>query len=81
VYPNPNTGGFIVLYCVDISGKYLLHLYNILGQKVNSTVEFNISAGCDEIDFNLIQPSGVYVAILQKLADNHTITRKFIIVK
>ncbi|HTA27680.1 MAG TPA: T9SS type A sorting domain-containing protein, partial [Bacteroidia bacterium] len=57
VYPNPNNGSFTIQSSV-VSGKSLVEIYNVLGEKVYSNQPLANSQQL--ISINLDQPSGVY---------------------
>ncbi len=79
-YPNPFNPSTTINFSLQKSGMTKLDIYNILGQKIASLVNENLSAGQHSINFNATNlPSGIYLYALT--SGNYTVTRKMILLK
>ncbi|MCP4633090.1 MAG: T9SS type A sorting domain-containing protein, partial [candidate division Zixibacteria bacterium] len=79
-YPNPFNPTTKINYQLPTTSVVSLDIYNILGQKVETLVDGEVSAGYHTVDWNASEySSGVYFA---KLSDGKkTVTHKMMLVK
>jgi len=79
-YPNPFNAYTTIKYTIPTSGKVNLSLYNILGQQIKNLVNKNLEAGSYKSLFNANNfASGIYFYSFS--FENHTITKKMILLK
>ncbi len=79
-YPNPFNPSTSISFTLKKSGMTTLEVYNILGSRVATLINRNLSAGSHNINFNAENlPSGVY---LYKLSSgNIVLTKKMVLLK
>ncbi|MCX6122835.1 MAG: DUF362 domain-containing protein [Ignavibacteriales bacterium] len=76
-FPNPFNPSTSIKYYVPHSGQVTIHIYNIMGQRIETLVDTNISAGTHELHWvpqNLA--SGIYFCEMH--AGNFSSTKKLI---
>ncbi len=79
-YPNPFNPTTNINFSVPVSGKYLLNIYNILGQKVTTLINKNLSAGKYSVKFDASKlASGVYMYRLS--SEKVNLSRKMVLIK
>jgi hypothetical protein len=79
-YPNPFNPSTKISFSVKNSGKVVLSIYNILGNKVKDIVNEPLAAGSYSVEFNAKNlPSGIYFYRLSTVDGN--ITRKMTLIK
>jgi hypothetical protein len=79
-YPNPFNPTTNIKFSLPQSGKVMLNIYNILGQKIEVLIDGTLSAGDHTVRFDGSNfASGTYIYLLQQ--DNLTKVRKMILVK
>ncbi|MEX1013914.1 MAG: T9SS type A sorting domain-containing protein, partial [Candidatus Paceibacterota bacterium] len=79
-YPNPFNGTTIIEYGLPSGGDVLIDVYNLLGQKISTLVNSNMSAGWHEVTFDAERySSGVYIYRLQ--VSDFVETKKFTLIK
>jgi Secretion system C-terminal sorting domain len=79
-YPNPFNPTTNIKFSLPQTGKVILTIYNILGQRIEVLLDGTLSAGDHTVQFNAINlASGAYIYILQE--DNLTKVRKMILLK
>ncbi len=79
-YPNPFNPSTVIGYEISASGKVVLDVFNILGQKVATLVNENKPAGVYEVRFSAAElPGGVYIYRLQ--FGNNSSVRKMVLLK
>ncbi len=80
-YPNPFNPSTKINFTLGEAGKVSLEVYNILGEKVSTLINGDISAGQHEVNFNAANlASGIYIYrinVNNKFAD----TKKMILMK
>ena len=80
-YPNPFNPNTKINFTLAETGKVSLEVYNILGEKVSTLINGDISAGQHEVNFNAANlASGIYIYrinVNNKFAD----TKKMILMK
>jgi hypothetical protein len=79
-YPNPFNPVTTIQFSLEKSGKTVLEIYNVLGQKVATLVDGNLSAGAYRYQWNASgMASGIYFYRLR--SDNFVATKKMVLVK
>jgi hypothetical protein len=79
-YPNPFNPSTVIQFSLPYTQRVELTVYNLLGQKVESLINEQLSPGLHKIEFNGNRlSSGVYFYRL--ITDNFVQTRKMILVK
>ncbi len=79
-YPNPFNPSTIISFSIPKTGNTELSIYNILGQKVATLVDKELSAGSFEYQFNASNlTSGIYFYKLQ--SNNFISIKKMILIK
>jgi hypothetical protein len=79
-YPNPFNPVTTIQFSLEKPGKTVLEIYNVLGQKVATLVDGNLSAGAYRYQWNASgMASGVYFYRLR--SDNFVATKKMLLVK
>ncbi len=79
-YPNPFNPVTTIQFSLEKSGKTVLEIYNILGQKVATLVDGNLNAGAHRYQWNASGlASGIYFYRLR--SDNFVATKKMVLVK
>jgi fibronectin-binding autotransporter adhesin len=79
-YPNPFNPVTTIQFSLEKSGKTVLEIYNVLGQKVATLVDGNLSAGAYRYQWNASgMASGMYFYRLR--SDNFVATKKMVLVK
>lgn len=79
-YPNPFNPSTVIRFSVANTGKYILKVYNILGQEVATLVNSQLEPGNYNISFNAGKlASGLYIYSLS--GNNNQITKKMILMK
>ncbi len=79
-YPNPFNPETTIRYQIPQSGKVSLHIYDVLGRKIDTLVEEYKTAGIYEVLFNGKDlTSGVYFYRIQ--SGNFTAEKKFVLIK
>jgi hypothetical protein len=79
-YPNPFNPVTTVQFSLEKPGKTVLEIYNVLGQKVATLVDGNLSAGAYRYQWNASgMASGMYFYRLR--SDNFVATKKMVLVK
>ncbi len=79
-YPNPFNPTTIIRYEIPITGKVILSIYNLLGQKVSELVNKNQSAGSYDVVWDARRfSSGVY--IYQLTSGNYSVSKKLLLLK
>ncbi|MFZ0454252.1 MAG: T9SS type A sorting domain-containing protein, partial [Ignavibacteriaceae bacterium] len=80
-YPNPFNPNTKINFTLAEAGKVSLEVYNILGEKVSTLLNEEISAGQHEVNFNASNlASGVYIYRLN-VNNKFTDTKKMILMK
>ena len=80
-YPNPFNPATTIAFSLPTSGLVSLDVFNVLGQKVESLVTGNFSAGSHSVRWNAAgQPSGVYFYRLN-VDGNHVATKRMVLLK
>jgi hypothetical protein len=79
-YPNPFNPVTTIQFSLEKPGKTVLEIYNVLGQKVATLVDGELSAGAYRYQWNASgMASGVYFYRLR--SDNFVATKKMLLVK
>jgi fibronectin-binding autotransporter adhesin len=79
-YPNPFNPVTTIQFSLEKPGKTVLEIYNVLGQKVATLVDGNLSAGAYRYQWNASgMASGMYFYRLR--SDNFVATKKMLLVK
>jgi hypothetical protein len=79
-YPNPFNPVTTIQFSLEKPGKTVLEIYNVLGQKVATLVDGNLSAGAYRYQWNASGlASGMYFYRLR--SDNFVATKKMLLVK
>ncbi len=79
-YPNPFNPSTIISFNIVTKGNYKLTVYNMLGQKVKTLVDRELSAGFQKVNLDANNfPSGVYFYSLS--GENIQITKKMLLLK
>ncbi len=79
-YPNPFNPSTTISFNIMTKGNYKLTVYNMLGQKVKTLVNGELSSGYQKVTLNANNfPSGIYFYTLS--GENVQITRKMILLK
>ena len=79
-YPNPFNPTTIIRYEIPVTGKVILSVYNLLGQKVSELVNKNQSAGSYSVIWDARSfSSGVY--IYQLTSGNYSVSKKLLLLK
>ena len=79
-YPNPFNPTTKINFTIPVAGKTALTVYNVLGQKVATLVNQELSAGSYQYNFNAIDlSSGIYFYKLQ--SNNYVERKKMILLK
>ncbi len=79
-YPNPFNPSTTINFAIPITGKVMLEIYNLLGQKVSTIINNDLTAGYHSVNFNGSNlASGVYIYRLQ--AGNFRQAKKMILEK
>jgi uncharacterized membrane protein YqhA len=75
IFPNPSSGKFTIkMNGIQSQGQYDIFIYNVLGEKVYSTI---INPSTEALSINLDAPSGIY--FVQMPNNNQTANQKIII--
>jgi choice-of-anchor A domain-containing protein/uncharacterized repeat protein (TIGR01451 family) len=79
-YPNPFNPSTTIQFVVPDAGKYILKVYNMLGQEVATLVDNDLSSGIHKVNFDANNlSSGIYV---YKLVGNKVnLSKKMILMK
>lgn len=79
-YPNPFNPSTIIEFTLPRTSNVSLDIFNVLGQKVSTLINGQLSAGQHSVEFNAEdQPSGIF---FYRLAyDDGAITKKMIFIK
>ncbi len=79
-YPNPFNPVTTIQFSLEKSGKTVLEIYNILGQKIATLVDGNLNAGAYRYQWNASgMASGIYFYRLR--SENFVATKKMVLVK
>ncbi len=79
-YPNPFNPTTVISFALPKADHVVLEVYNVLGQKIQTLVDKNMSAGRYEVEFDASsQPSGIYFYRLA--AGQNVSTKKMVLVK
>ncbi|MGQ9806618.1 MAG: T9SS type A sorting domain-containing protein [Chlorobiales bacterium] len=79
-YPNPFNPVTTIQFSLEKAGKTTLEIYNVLGQKVATLVNGELSAGAHRYQWNASgMASGIYFYRLR--SDNFVATKKMLLVK
>lgn len=83
-YPNPFNPSTNINFTIPVTGRYILQVYNILGEKVATLLDKKLSIGKYSVKFNAASiegglASGVYLYRL--IGFNTAISRKMILLK
>ncbi len=79
-YPNPFNPVTTIQFSLEKAGKTTIEIYNVLGQKVATLVNADLSAGAHRYQWNASGlASGIYFYRLR--SDNFVATRKMLLVK
>ena len=79
-YPNPFNSTTIIPFEITSPRRVTLTIFNLLGQKVTTLLDENISAGFHHMSWNALQlPSSIYLYRLQ--TSNFTSTKKMVFLK
>ena len=79
-YPNPFNPTTTIKFAIAKSGNFTLNVFNILGQKVETLINGNLSAGEHQISFNANNlASGLY--IYQLRGNSVNLTKKMMLLK
>ncbi len=79
-YPNPFNPTTTIKYEIPVTGKVMLSIYNLLGQKVSELVNKNQSAGSYEVTWDAQKfSSGVY--LYQLTSGNYSVSKKLLLLK
>ena len=79
-YPNPFNPTTTIAFSLKQPGKTVLEIYNILGQKVATLVNEQLTAGAHQYNWNAAgQASGIYFYRL--MAGNFVETKKMMLLK
>ncbi|MGQ9806619.1 MAG: T9SS type A sorting domain-containing protein [Chlorobiales bacterium] len=79
-YPNPFNPVTTIQFSLEKAGKTTLEIYNVLGQKVATLVNGELSAGAHRYQWNASgMASGIYFYRLR--SDNFVATKKMVLVK
>ena len=79
-YPNPFNPTTTIQFAIPEAGRYVLKVYNILGQEVTTLVNEEMGAGIHKVTFNANNlASGLYIYRLS--GNNVNITKKMMLMK
>lgn len=79
-YPNPFNPSTVITYALPEAGFVSLNVYNLLGEKVATLVEENMSAGSHSIEFNASDlTSGLYIYTIE--SNGYVFSRKMVLLK
>ena len=83
-YPNPFNPSTNINFSIPVSGKYILQVYNILGEKVATLLNKNLSIGSYSVKFDASSTygglaSGIYLYRL--IGQNIVLSRKMVLLK
>lgn len=79
-YPNPFNPTTVIRFSIPKTSRVSLIVYNVLGQKVATLINEQLSIGVHEVNFNAARlSSGVYFYSLS--AGSYTITKKMLLLK
>ena len=79
-YPNPFNPSTVITYALPQAGYVTLTVFNLLGEKVATLVNENISAGIHSVEFNAADlTSGLYIYTIK--ANGFINSRKMVLMK
>jgi hypothetical protein len=79
-YPNPFNPQTTIPFGVPQTGRVVVEVYNLLGQRVAVLFEGEVTAGRHEVVWQALdQPTGLYIVRMQ--AGETTMTRRITLVK
>lgn len=79
-YPNPFNNSTLISFYLPTISRVQINIYNLLGQKLETVVNKEMSAGINQVRWNANElPSGVYLYMLQ--AGEYIETKKMILMK
>jgi photosystem II stability/assembly factor-like uncharacterized protein len=80
IYPNPFNSEAVINFSMPVNEYVSLKIYDILGNKVETLAEGEMTAGIHEVSFNASSlSSGVYICFLR--IGRHTFSKKLVLLK